>query len=155
MATADNAADSLRSGRPTSALPHFKLLPKNRAMTPRLPLLIVLPAMFIQGCRTYEIRSPATLIPSATAVYSKREGNSVSERVVGITPIKRAVSRSTWHSGAFLDKGSVHLKFKDSPDLFVSFYGNFFWIEGQPGFYRIRKDDEEEFLHGMRRILRE
>ena len=131
----------------------FEGSPKKWTMISRFLPLVGLSAILIQGCRSYAVRSPATLISSATAIHSKREGDSVSDRVVDITPIRQAISRSTWHSDAFLDKGSIHLKFKNSPDIFVSFYGDFFWIDGQPGFYKIRRDDEEEFRQGMRRIL--
>ena len=105
-------------------------------------ILVVGTIAFLHSCQSYVIVSPATIV--ATRPIAEVQADNRTMRV-DLAPVKDAFANGTWHSEAFLDKGSYRLGFKDSPDVYVSIYGAFFWIEGQRGFYKVRANESEAF----------
>jgi hypothetical protein len=62
-----------------------------------------------------------------------------------ITPIKPILLRSTWTSKELFRKGHYHLEFAEFQDIYVSFYGGFFWVSGQKGYFLVREEDRVAF----------
>lgn len=111
--------------------------------------LVIGTTAFLHSCQPYEIASPATILATRTVAEVESHNRTIS---VDLTPIKEAFANSTWHSDAFLDKGSYHLIFKDAPDVYVSIYGAFFWIEGQRGYHKVREHEREAFEKFFRNL---
>lgn len=114
-------------------------------------ILVIGTLTLLNSCQQYQIVSPATIVAARTVAEVQADHGTVR---VDLEPVKDAFANGTWHSETFLDKGSYRLDFNESPDVYVSIYGAFFWLEGQRGFYKVR-DNESEAFEKFFRNLRE
>ncbi len=108
----------------------------------RRRLVSIALAAILSGCGQYEVRSLYYLMDVETADLV------IDEQTVARVPlesVKGPMVRATWKSGRALNKGNLHLRLESRPDIFVSYYGDFFWVENQPGYFVIIDQDRIEF----------
>lgn len=103
--------------------------------------------------------SPHSEGESLHSLASHESANLLEEnRVVAsidLDDIKLALIRATWHSGTPIKKGTHHLQIASHPDIYVSYYGEFFMREGQSGYYQIAGEDRLAFREYFSELLQD
>ena len=90
------------------------------------------------GAPTYEIASVAGFSGQTAEIY---DGNFQVDKHVGvasITALLPALRAATWTNQKFMRKGAWGLQLNDGTKIWISHYGEFFWLSGVPGYYVIQ-----------------
>ena len=77
-----------------------------------------------------------------SAILTER---SIEVTEISLKPIRKSMASSEWTSKRFINKGSYQLKIDGFPDIYVSYYGGFFWADGQRGFWVVPESERSAF----------
>ena len=94
---------------------------------------------------------PLLAIDSATFV-----GDGGTEiGTIDLRPVRNSMVAAEWISNSPINKGSYDLQLDGFPDIHVSDFNGYFWIEGQRGFFKVSEKQQVEFDAHFRKAVSE
>lgn len=117
-------------------------------------LLFLLPLVLV-GCAT-RVQPIGPIVGQHEAVaFSSRDSDRASGVPVVVADLPEILSRANWAEKRMMHKGGLWLRFDRQPDILIPYGFEFFLVDGTPGHFQIRPEDEPRFRELTQRIQQE
>ena len=90
------------------------------------------------GSATYLVPSLSRLSGQFAEIYDGKFESTEHVGNIDVQALLPALQAATWTNEKLLRKGAWGLLLQDGTKIWISYYGDFFWVSGVPGYYVVQ-----------------